>query len=179
MNLTKLSRFLSLVLRHDPDKIGLELDVEGWADVDELLSCLAGAGKITSREELEQVVAENQKQRFRLSDDGQYIRASQGHSIPIELGLEPRDPPEILYHGTASRFLESIREQGLVSGSRHHVHLSLDTSTAQAVGRRHGRPVVLVVHAARMRQDGFEFFLSDNGVWLVYGVPWEYIEELD
>jgi putative RNA 2'-phosphotransferase len=177
MNLTKLSKFLSLVLRHDPNKIGLELDPEGWAEVDDLLSCLGRAGRITSREELDQVVAENNKQRFRFSDDGQFLRANQGHSIPIELGLEPTEPPGILYHGTATRFLESIREQELVKGGRQHVHLSAEPATAHAVGSRHGRPVVLVVHAARMQRKGFEFFLSDNGVWLVNRVPREDLEE--
>jgi putative RNA 2'-phosphotransferase len=179
MNLTKLSKFLSLVLRHDPNRIGLILDPEGWAEVDHHLACLHAAGKTISRKELARVVSENDKQRFRFSDDGLRIRANQGHSICIELGLDPTEPPEVLYHGTATRFLESIRAKGLVKGSRRHVHLSAQRETAVAVGRRHGKPVTLVVRSREMMRNGAQFFLSDNGVWLVEHVPYEFIEETE
>lgn len=179
MKLRNLSKFLSLVLRHDPDRIGLQLDNEGWADVDHLLACLAGSGKITSLQELETVVAENDKQRFRFSEDRTRIRANQGHSIAIDLALQPVQPPSTLYHGTATRFLESIREKGLVKGSRQHVHLSAERTTAHKVGQRHGRPVILIVEAAKMSADGFDFFVSDNGVWLVDHVPVRFLQEID
>lgn len=177
MKLRNLSKFLSLVLRHDPDRIGLQLDREGWAEVDHLLACLAGAGKITSRDELETVVAENDKQRFRFSDDETRIRANQGHSISVDLALEQVQPPTILFHGTATRFLDSIRKQGLLRGSRQHVHLSAEKATAHKVGQRHGRPIILKVEAAKMAAEGFEFFRSDNGVWLVDHVPVGFIQE--
>ncbi|MEM6916531.1 MAG: RNA 2'-phosphotransferase, partial [Verrucomicrobiota bacterium] len=144
MNKTRLSKMLSFVLRHEPEAIGLKLDSEGWAQVDELLACLRESGKSASRSELEEVVAQNNKQRFRFSDDGLRIRANQGHSIQIDLKLEPATPPHQLYHGTATRFLSSIFADGLVPGSRQHVHLSAERSTALAVGRRHGKPVTLL-----------------------------------
>lgn len=171
----RLSRFLSYILRHRPDEIGLELDAAGWASVDELLARAAAHGRAISREELEAVVASNDKQRFRLSDDGRRIRASQGHSIPIELGLAPREPPETLYHGTATRFLRSILASGLRSAGRHHVHLSSDHETARRVGARHGTPVILVIDATAMWRDGHRFFRSDNGVWLTDHVPPDYL----
>ncbi len=177
MNKTKLSKFLSLVLRHKPEAIGLTLDSEGWVAVDDLLACLKSAGKTTNRRELEEVVAENNKQRFRFSEDGQRIRANQGHSIAVDLKLEPCTPPEKLYHGTATRFLSSIYADGLVPGSRQHVHLSGDRETAEVVGRRHGKPVILVVDAEAMHRDGKQFYISDNGVWLTDAVLPEFIAE--
>jgi putative RNA 2'-phosphotransferase len=175
-SLVRVSKFLSLVLRHDPGHIGLRLDEAGWADVDELLAGAAGAGVRFDRATLERVVAENDKKRFSLSPDGTRIRASQGHSVNVALGLEPRTPPERLYHGTASRFVESIRESGLHSAARTHVHLSADEATARNVGQRHGKPVVLTIAAGRMHRDGRLFFRSENGVWLTDAVPVEYIE---
>jgi putative RNA 2'-phosphotransferase len=172
----RVSKFLSLVLRHDPGHIGLRLDEAGWADVDELLAGAAGAGVRIDRAMLERVVAENDKKRFALSPDGTRIRASQGHSVNVALGLEPQTPPEQLYHGTASRFVESIRESGLHSAARAHVHLSADEATARNVGQRHGKPVVLTIAAGRMHRDGRLFFRSENGVWLTDAVPVEYIE---
>ena len=172
----KTSKFLSFVLRHKPEAIGLHLDGEGWASVDDLIACAASDGKELDRAVIESVVATNDKQRFELSDDGSRIRARQGHSLPVDLGLEPQVPPELLYHGTASRSLASIRGTGLVKGERHHVHLSQDVASARAVGQRYGRPVILRLQAGRMARDGFEFFLSTNGVWLVNRVPPEYIE---
>jgi putative RNA 2'-phosphotransferase len=174
--LVRASKFLSLVLRHDPGKIGLALDAAGWAEVDELIAAAARAGVDLDRETLARVVAENDKQRFALSPDGRRIRANQGHSVTVDLGLEPRTPPELLFHGTASRFVDSIRASGLHAASRAHVHLSADPETARTVGQRHGSPVVLTVAAGRMHRDGRLFFRSANGVWLTDAVPAEYIE---
>jgi putative RNA 2'-phosphotransferase len=171
----RTSRFLSLVLRHRPQAIGLALDAGGWARVDELLAALAAHGRPLAREELERIVAENPKRRFALSEDGERIRASQGHSIAVDLGLEPREPPELLYHGTARASLESIRAAGLRRGRRQHVHLSRDAATARSVGARHGAPVVIEVEAGRMHRDGLALYLSANGVWLTAEVPPEYL----
>jgi putative RNA 2'-phosphotransferase len=173
--LVKMSKFLSLVLRHKPEEIGLTLDDNGWADVKELIRLMNQGGRPMTRPLLEQIVAENDKRRFAFSDDGRRIRANQGHSIEIDLALTPVEPPELLYHGTASRFLDSIRVEGLHSGNRQHVHLSVDGATATRVGQRHGRPVVLVVRAAEMAAAGHQFFCSDNGVWLTQRVPVEYL----
>lgn len=174
-HIVQVSKFLSLILRHKPEEIGLELDDNGWADVDELIRLANSSGRHVTRPLLERVVAENDKKRFAFSDDGKRIRASQGHSVDVDLALTPATPPELLYHGTASRFLESIRAGGLHSGSRQHVHLSLDVATATKVGQRHGRPVVLVVRGREMHVAGHLFFLSANGVWLTEQVPVGYI----
>ena len=169
------SKFLSLILRHNPEKIGLVLDTEGWASVPELLRLANAAGHPLSQELLLDVVERNDKQRFAMSADGKRIRANQGHSVQADLGLAPTEPPEHLYHGTAERNLASIRRTGLVSGSRNHVHLSPDEATATKVGQRHGRPVVLIVDATSMHRSGHTFYLSANGVWLVDRVPPEYL----
>ena len=173
--LTKTSKFLSYVLRHRPDVIGLTLDANGWASVAELID--KAKPKTTLSEELiREVVDTNDKQRFALSQDGQRIRASQGHSVNIELGLEPVEPPPSLYHGTATRFLESIEAHGLRPGNRQHVHLSADIETAIKVGQRHGNPVVLEVAAGQMFATGSVFLRSDNGVWLTEQVPVRYLQ---
>jgi putative RNA 2'-phosphotransferase len=174
-SLVRASKFLSLVLRHDPGRIGITLDAAGWVEVDALLGAAAAAGVALDRATLERVVAGNDKQRFAFSADGARIRASQGHSVRVELGLEPVAPPEVLFHGTAARFVESIRAGGLRPGSRTHVHLSPDEATAVAVGRRHGGPVVLRVAALAMHRDGHAFFRSENGVWLTGAVPARYL----
>ena len=174
--LVRLSKFLSLVLRHEPEKIGIILDSNGWVAVEDLLAAAARAGTPVSREELDQVVVTNDKKRFAFSPDGSRIRASQGHSVEIDLGLAPVVPPERLYHGTATRFVDSIRAEGLRSQSRQHVHLSPDEETAVKVGQRHGKPVVLVVRAGAMHQDGHVFYRSENGVWLTEAVPPGYLE---
>ena len=173
------SKLLSYVLRHRPDSIGLQLDANGWADVDELLQRLADHGKPVARDLLDRVVAENDKQRFAFDAQRTRIRASQGHSIDVELGLEPVQPPDVLYHGTASRFVTAILATGLRAGSRQHVHLSGDVDTARRVGARHGVPVVLRVDTARMRADGAVFYRSDNGVWLTGPVAPRYLRVLD
>ncbi len=169
------SKFMSLVLRHEPEKIGLQLDAQGWADVDDLLQRMADHGVALDRHILQAVVETNDKQRFALSDDGLRIRASQGHSIQVDLGLEALQPPAWLYHGTVARFVGAIREQGLRPGERQHVHLSLDRQTAQQVGARRGAPVILSVNAGRMHADGHVFHRSANGVWLTAHVPPRYI----
>ena len=173
---TRVSKFLSLVLRHDPDRIGIELDEHGWTDVDALLAACARAGLPLTRDELAIVVATSDKQRFALSEDQTRIRANQGHSVEVDLDLEPAAPPELLYHGTVEKFLASIRAQGLLKGERHHVHLSADLETAQRVGGRRGKPVVLTVRAGEMAAAGHVFYRSENGVWLVEHVPAEYLE---
>ncbi|MHC4405874.1 MAG: RNA 2'-phosphotransferase [Planctomycetota bacterium] len=172
----RMSKFLSYVLRHRPESVGLALDEGGWVSVDELLEACRAQGRPISRRELHEVVTTNDKKRFALSPDGLRIRASQGHSVSVELGLEPREPPELLYHGTVERFLDSIRKEGLVRGKRHHVHLSPDEATARRVGKRRGRPVVLVVEAGRMHRDGHTFFRSANGVWLTESVSPEHLQ---
>ena len=171
----KISKLLSLVLRHKPAKIGVSLDAEGWIDVGILLQAMQKTGVCIDREFLEQLVEQNDKQRFRFSDDGLKIRANQGHSLPIELGLEPLEPPGILFHGTATRFLDSIRKQGLLPKGRQQVHLSPDERTAIEVGKRHGKAVVLQVPAGEMYQKGFRFYCSKNGVWLTDTVPSEFL----
>ncbi len=172
----ELSKFLSFVLRHRPEEIGLELGEQGWVEVDLLIEAAARSGRRFTREELDRVVATNDKQRFALSDDGRLIRASQGHSVRVDLALEPVEPPETLFHGTATRFLKSIAREGLRPGSRQHVHLSLDEKTATTVGSRHGVPAVLVIRAGSMHREGFVFYRSDNGVWLTDAVPVAYID---
>jgi putative RNA 2'-phosphotransferase len=166
-----MSKFLSLVLRHKPGTIGLELDPGGWAEVDELVAKARGAGVPLSRERIEAIIAQSDKPRFSLSAGGERIRANYGHSIPVYLGLEPRHPPATLYHGTARRFLGSIKEKGLESRGRNYVHLSEDPRTARGVGGRHGKPVVLEIRAAEMHARGFSFYQSGEGMWLTEKVP--------
>lgn len=171
----RISKFLSLVLRHQPEKVGLTLNHEGWASVSELLTAFEANGFPLTPDELREVVRSNDKKRFSFSRDMLFIRANQGHSVTVELGYEPELPPPVLYHGTAERFLPSIRQQGLIKGRRHHVHLSDNTETAKIVGRRYGKPVVLRIDSERMQRDRYLFFRSDNGVWLTESVPVEYI----
>lgn len=170
--LNETSKFLSYILRHKPDTIGLQLNIEGWADINSLIIGAAKEGRVLDQTIIQTVVNSSDKQRFTLSEDGQCIRAVQGHSTPdVNLQHIEKKPPELLYHGTATRFLESILQQGLIAGSRHHVHLSQDITTAVAVGQRYGKPAVLKVEALRMHQQGFNFFQAENGVWLTNHVP--------
>lgn len=175
MDLTKASKFLSLVLRHDPGKIGITLDSAGWVEVDHLLKRASAHGVKILPEELKSIVETNNKKRFAFSEDGKKIRANQGHSVEVDLGLTPTQPPDVLYHGTATRFVDSIWEKGLIKGSRHHVHLSADMDTAVNVGSRHGKPVVFSVDAQHMHAEGYQFFRSENGVWLTDHVPIRYL----
>ncbi|MFB4308113.1 RNA 2'-phosphotransferase [Actinomadura sp. GTD37] len=171
----KISKYLAKHLRHRPERIGLTLSPEGWADVTGLLDAAARHGFALTRSELEHVVNVNDKKRYEL--DGDRIRAVQGHSVPVELNLPPASPPEFLYHGTVRRSADAIARDGLLPMGRHAVHLSPDRETAARVGARRGRPVVLTVEAGRMAADGYKFRVSANGVWLADSVPPEYLRE--
>lgn len=168
------SKFLSLVLRHQPGIIGLQLDKAGWTEIDDLVQKASNAGVQLTYAIVRTIVDSSDKQRFSISSDGLRIRANQGHSIPVELGLQKTEPPEFLFHGTAKRNLVAIRHQGITKGNRQYVHLSADKNTALETGRRHGYAVVLTVHAGRMSIDGFAFYRAENGVWLTEHVPAEY-----
>lgn len=172
----RISKFLSLILRHKPETVNLTLDPNGWADVAELLKKLRDKGFQITFPELQEVVVNNEKKRFAFSPDMAAIRANQGHSLTVDLGLIESTPPEVLYHGTADKNILSIKEQGIVKGQRQQVHLSLDKATAKEVGQRHGKPVVLGVKSGEMFRQGNKFYLSANGVWLTDFVPPGYIE---
>ncbi|RNF84301.1 RNA 2'-phosphotransferase [Montanilutibacter psychrotolerans] len=174
-SLVSKSKFLSLVLRHKPEEIGLSLDAEGWAELDQLIQLASDKGIALTRELVLEIVSTSDKKRFVVDPTGERIRANQGHSIKVDLGLTPQQPPGTLFHGTATRFAASIRESGLLPGARQHVHLSSAETTARDVGARHGSPVVLIVNAVDMHRDGHEFFLSANGVWLANAVPPRYL----
>ena len=170
-DLTKLSKFLALVLRHAPERAGLTLDASGWTPVDDLLKALKGRGWDVSPEMLQGLVKADSKGRYAFSNDGRRIRANQGHSVEVDLGLSPVEPLDELYHGTVERFLDAILSEGLRPMERHHVHLSGDVQTATTVGSRRGKPVVLVVDAKAMHEAGHQFYQSANGVWLTETVP--------
>jgi putative RNA 2'-phosphotransferase len=174
--LVRTSKFLSLVLRHRPQLAGLTLDSAGWVSVETLLRGCASKGLPITRDELDDVVARNTKQRFAFDETGTLIRANQGHSVEVDLELKPAEPPYVLYHGTSERAGAAIRREGLKKMRRHHVHLSADAETARIVGARHGKPLVLRVDARAMRGAGFTFYRSENGVWLVDNVPPEYLQ---
>lgn len=175
MNDIKIGKFICLILRHKPEIIGIELDKNGWANVDELINGLKKKYPDFNREKLEYIVNTDNKQRYSLSDDKSKIRARQGHSIDVDVELKELAPPELLYHGTAERFLGSIMKEGLVPKSRLYVHLSKDVETAEKVGKRHGKPAVLKIETGKMAEDGFKFYLSENGVWLTKAVPPKYL----
>ncbi len=173
--LVRVSKFLSRHLRHAPEELGLTLEPGGWVGVDDLLAGCARRNFPVSRQELDEVVASNDKQRFSFDETGQKIRANQGHSTPVDLQLEPAIPPDVLYHGTSSDVVDDILRDGIKRMSRHHVHLSRTADTARTVGKRHGKPVVLRVDAAGMYHDGIPFYCSANGVWLVDEIPARYL----
>jgi len=173
----RIGKFLSLVLRHEPQKIGITLDENGWADVQELIEKCSKHRVSFTMNELEEIVATNDKKRYSFNENKTMIRANQGHSIDIDLALNPVEPPEFLYHGTADRFYTSIMESGIKKASRQHVHLSKDKETAHKVGSRHGRPVILTILSGQMYRDGVEFFVSDNSVWLTDYVDTKYISK--
>lgn len=173
-----LSKFISLILRHKPETIGITLDEHGWANVSELINGINNSGKIIDMKLLEKIVALDNKQRYSFNEDKTLIRANQGHSIPVDVELKEMVPPPILYHGTAERFLESILQQGLKPMSRLYVHLSKDIETAIAVGKRHGKPCVLKIDSNKMISDGIQFYLSENGVWLTKYVDSKYVERI-
>lgn len=170
-----ISKFLSLILRHSPQTIGLQLDENGWADIEELLVKSSDHGNPFSRAELEEIVDTNDKRRFAFNDAYTHIRASQGHSVNIDLDLQQSEPPEYLYHGTVSKFLQNIKEEGLLKMSRQHVHLTSDKETATKVGSRRGVPVILEIKSGQMYKEGISFYLSANNVWLTEAVPSQYI----
>jgi putative RNA 2'-phosphotransferase len=172
----RVSKFLSLILRHEPERVGLKLDSAGWVGVNELLEAVNRNGVSLTVDQLKHVVATNDKKRFALSEDSQRIGASQGHSFEADLQYERQTPPEFLYHGTPEHFLDSIRATGLNKGQRHHVHLSPDPQTAVKVGQRRGRPVVPTIRSGEMYRQGHVFYRSANGVWLVDRVPVDFIE---
>ncbi len=176
--LVKISKYLSKVLRHQPERIGIQLGHGGWVSVEELLNSCAKNQFFISRAELDEVVAKNDKKRFSFDQTLSLIRANQGHSVEIDLELEPTLPPDVLYHGTGHGAVESILETGLCKMSRHHVHLSADIATAKIVGKRKGNPVIFAVDAAAMQEKSFRFYRSENGVWLVENVPPEYLQQL-
>jgi putative RNA 2'-phosphotransferase len=173
--LVKVSKYLSRHLRHDPARLGLELEPGGWVEVDALLEACAARSFALSEAELREVVARSDKQRFAFDPSGTRIRANQGHSVPVDLELPAVEPPELLFHGTGAGSVESIMREGLQRRGRHHVHLSGDPQTAMRVGGRHGRPVVLEVAAGRMAAAGHAFYVSANGVWLTEAVPPEFL----
>jgi len=170
-----LGRFLSLILRHSPSSAGIVLDDNGWADVKELLSGVNRTGRKIDIESLERIVRENSKNRYSFNEDKSKIRANQGHSVEVDVELPEMRPPDVLYHGTATRFLQSIKESGITKQNRQHVHLSADVDTAIAVGKRHGKPMVLYINTAEMFADGHKFMLSENGVWLCDDTEWHYV----
>jgi len=169
--LITVSKYLAKYLRHAPHELGLVLQSGGWVLVDDLLTAAEKNGFSITYDELVDCVETNDKQRFAFDGTGDLIRANQGHSVEVDLQLEEREPPEVLYHGTVERFLPSILGEGLLRGKRHHVHLSKDVETARKVGARRGKPVILTVDARRMHGDGYKFLLSTNGVWLTDAVP--------
>ncbi|TQV87983.1 RNA 2'-phosphotransferase [Aliikangiella coralliicola] len=177
--ITKTSKFLSYVLRHNPGEIGIELDENGWVAIEQLIEKSNQKGKDISKALLFEVVETNDKQRFAISSDGAMIRANQGHSIDIELDLKPQTPPDKLLHGTAVKWLDAIKVDGLVKKNRHHVHLTENRAVASSVGRRFGKLVLLEIDAKQMCEDGIEFYVTANGVWLVNSVPPEYLKEID
>lgn len=177
--MTHTSKLLALVLRHDPGSVGLTLGPGGWVGVDALAQALARHGHAVSRDDILRTAADSDKKRFTVSDDGRLIRAAQGHSVAVDLGLAPADPPPVLFHGTAERHVEAILAEGLRPMGRRHVHLSADPATAERVGRRHGPSTVLTVDAAAMRRAGLTFWRADNGVWLTDHVPPSHLRRAD
>lgn len=177
MSFTDTSKFMSLILRHKPETIGISLDEHGWANVDELIAGIAKTHKF-NMDILEEIVRTDNKQRYSFNEDKTLIRANQGHSIPVDVELDEVEPPAELWHGTGEKYVSSIDEQGLIPKSRLYVHLSKDEETAMNVGKRHGKPVLYRVKAGDMYRDGYKFFLSKNGVWLTKEVPAKYLEKI-
>lgn len=171
----KLSKFLSLVLRHKPEIIGLTLDPAGWARVDDLVARANANGVRFDRDDLTRIISTGGKMRLSVSLDGQFVRASHGHSVLIDLGLTVKEPPEFLFHGTADRFVDSIMLNGLKPQRRRHVHLTADAEAASKIGQRHGKPIVISVQTGKMILDGFEFYRADNGIWLTDQVPPQFL----
>lgn len=178
LNMSNLSVFVVLVLRHNPAAAGITLDKNGWADVNGLINGINRTGRQIDFKTLAEIVATDKKRRFAFNSDKSKIRASQGHSVDVDLELEETAPPKFLYHGTAEKYFESIKRLGVEKRTRNFVHLSPDEQTALKVGSRHGSPVILKIDAQKMADDGFKFFISENGVWLTDRVPFEYVIEI-
>lgn len=172
---TRLSKLLSYILRHKPSAYEIVLDENGYTNVDELISKLNTHNENINFEILQYIVNTNNKKRFAFNDDLTKIRASQGHSVDVELGYTEQQPPDVLYHGTVEKFLASILKDGLQKMQRHHVHLSADKTTATKVAERRGKPIILEIKTGEMFAAGYKFYLSDNGVWLTDLVPVRYI----
>lgn len=177
MSLTDISRYMSLILRHNPGVIGIKLDEHGWADVEELIKGISKEHNF-NMEILEEIVKTDNKQRYSFNEDKTLIRANQGHSIPVDVELEEAVPPQFLWHGTAEKYTASIEAKGLIPKSRLYVHLSKDREAAIDVGKRHGKPVIYKVLSGKMNADGYKFRLSKNGVWLADKVPVKYLERV-
>ena len=179
VKLSKISKFISLILRHKPETIGISLDEHGWADVRELINGVnAGGRHHLDAALLEEIVLTDEKQRYSFNEDHTLIRANQGHSIPVDVELEEKTPPDVLYHGTGEKYVSSIDEQGLIPKSRLYVHLSADVPTAKKVGSRHGKPVIYEIDCRKMTTDGYSFYLSANHVWLTKSVPVKYLNKV-
>ena len=178
MGLKQTSKYMSLILRHKPETIGITLDEHGWANVDELIEGISKTHEF-DMDILEEIVRTDEKQRYSFNEDKTKIRANQGHSVQVDVELEETEPPEELWHGTGEKFVSAIDEQGLIPKSRLYVHLSKDEETAKKVGSRHGRPVLYIVSSGQMYRDGYKFYLSKNGVWLTKKVPVKYLKKID
>ena len=176
MSNNETSKYISLILRHKPEVIGITLDEHGWADVSELIQGVSKTHKL-DMETLEEIVKTDNKQRYSFNEDKTKIRANQGHSIPVDVELEAKEPPEFLWHGTGEKFVAAIDKEGLIPKSRLYVHLSADQDTAKVVGARHGKPVIYKVKGGEMQKDGYTFYQSVNGVWLTKEVPLKYLDK--
>lgn len=174
--LKNLSKFLSLVLRHKPEVVGIKLDENGWANVDDLIEGAIGKGREMDLPILEMIVLTDEKQRYSFNEDKTKIRANQGHSVKVDLALDPVEPPRFLYHGTVDRYIHQIMSQGLIPRQRNHVHLSEDVETAADVGERRGDAIILKIYARAMHKNGFQFYQSANGVWLTDHVPNKFLD---
>jgi putative RNA 2'-phosphotransferase len=179
VNKEQIGKYLSLILRHKPETIGIELDSHGWASVDELIDGVKKTYPEISFAFLKEIVSSDNKQRYSFNDDKTKIRANQGHSISVDLELKPVCPPDILYHGTGEKYVNSIDSEGLIKKSRQYVHLSADTDTAKKVGIRHGKPVIYSIDSKKMYEEGYSFYLSENGVWLTNDVPVQYLKKVN
>lgn len=177
-DLVKMGKYISLILRHKPELINLKIDEHGWANVDDLLKGINNSGRYISKEILDIIVNTNNKKRYQYNNDHTKIRANQGHSIKVDVELQEKVPPNILYHGTAQKYLDKIRESGIRKMNRLYVHLSKDIETAINVGKRHGQPIVLVINTEAMIKDGFKFYYSNNGVWLCDDIDYSYVKEV-
>ncbi|WP_455684251.1 RNA 2'-phosphotransferase [Thomasclavelia sp.] len=177
-DLVKMGKYISLILRHKPELINLKIDEHGWANVDDLLKGINNNGRYISKEILDIIVNTNNKKRYQYNNDHTKIRANQGHSIKVDVELQEKVPPNILYHGTAQKYLDKIRESGIRKMNRLYVHLSKDIETAINVGKRHGQPIVLVINTEAMIKDGFKFYYSNNGVWLCDDIDYSYVKEV-